>query len=31
MAIAENIALRIKHGEWSADNKTFIPRINLPE
>lgn len=28
MAIAENIALRIKHGEWSADNKTFIPHAS---
>ena len=28
MAIAENIALRIKHGEWSTDNKTFIPHAS---
>jgi DNA-binding transcriptional ArsR family regulator len=26
--IAENIALRIKHGEWSDANKTFIPHAS---
>lgn len=26
--IAENIALRIKHGEWSDSNKTFIPHAS---
>lgn len=28
MLIAENIALRIKHGEWSDANKTFIPHAS---